>query len=106
MYIYTFLTDDQIIFFRNIEKINKKLVSLTYSIIFNETCLRERLLPTYTNIHERLLEGANAYILPFFSHFYIYSYIYLLLMTTTESCHDIYVMFIHICIYIYTHTPI
>ena len=46
-----FLNDDQIIFFRNTEKINKKLVSLTYSIIFNETiCSRERLLPTYTNI--------------------------------------------------------
>ena len=30
-------TDDQINAFRNIEKINKKLVSLTHSIIFNET---------------------------------------------------------------------
>ena len=34
-YILHFLTDDQINVFRNIEKINKKLVSLTYSIIFN-----------------------------------------------------------------------
>ena len=36
-YILHFLTDDQINVFRNIEKIRKKLVSLTYSIIFNET---------------------------------------------------------------------
>ena len=49
--IFNFLTDEQINVFRNIEKINKKVVSLTYSIIFNETCLRERLLPTYTNIY-------------------------------------------------------
>ena len=33
--IFTFLTDDQINVFRNMEKIKKKLVSLTYSIIFN-----------------------------------------------------------------------
>ena len=37
--IFNFLTDEQINVFRNIEKINKKVVSLTYSIIFNETCL-------------------------------------------------------------------
>ena len=49
--IFHFLNDDQINVFRNTEKINKKLVSLTYSIIFNETCLRERLLPNYTLIY-------------------------------------------------------
>ena len=31
--IFNFLTDDQINVYKNIEKINKKLVSLTYSII-------------------------------------------------------------------------
>ena len=36
--IFNFLTDEQINVFRNTEKINKKMVSLTYSIIFNETC--------------------------------------------------------------------
>ena len=50
-YIFKFLDDDQINVFRNVEKNNRKLVSLTYSIIFTETCLRERLLPTYTNIY-------------------------------------------------------
>ena len=32
--IFNFLDDDQINVFRNIETINKKLVSLTYSIVF------------------------------------------------------------------------
>ena len=49
--IFNFLTDGQINVYINIDKINKKLVSLTYLIIFNETCLRERLLPTYTIKH-------------------------------------------------------
>ena len=35
--IFNFLNDEQINVFRNTEKINKKMVSLTYSIIFNET---------------------------------------------------------------------
>ena len=42
--IFIFLEDDQINVFRDIEKINTNFVSLTYSIIYNETCLRERLL--------------------------------------------------------------
>ena len=35
--IFNFINDDQINVFRNTEKINKKLDSLTYSINFNET---------------------------------------------------------------------
>ena len=35
--IFNFLTDGQINVYINIDKINKKLVSLTYLIIFNET---------------------------------------------------------------------
>ena len=35
--IFNFLSDEQINVFRITENINKKLVSLTYSIIFNET---------------------------------------------------------------------
>ena len=35
--IFTFLNDHQINVFRNTEKINEKLVSLTLSIISNET---------------------------------------------------------------------
>ena len=36
-YIFNLLNDDQINVFRIIEKINERLVSLTYSVIFNET---------------------------------------------------------------------
>ena len=35
--IFNILDDDQINDFRNIEKVNMKLFSLAYSIIFNET---------------------------------------------------------------------
>jgi hypothetical protein len=35
---------------RSIEKTNKKIVNKTNSLVFNETCLKEKILPTYTNI--------------------------------------------------------
>ena len=38
--IFNFLNVDQINVSRNIQKIDKKLVPLTCSIIFNETCFR------------------------------------------------------------------
>ena len=37
--------------FINMEIIDMKVVSFTYSIIFDGTCLRESLLPTYINIY-------------------------------------------------------
>ena len=33
---------------RYIEKTNKKIVNTTNSLVFNETCLKEQILPTYT----------------------------------------------------------
>jgi hypothetical protein len=46
---------------RYIEKTNKKIVNKTNSLVFNETCLKEEILPTYTNIYiyicNRLVSG-------------------------------------------------
>jgi hypothetical protein len=33
---------------RYIEKTNKKIANKTNSLVFNETCLKEEILPTYT----------------------------------------------------------
>jgi uncharacterized protein (DUF1778 family) len=35
---------------RRIEKNNKKIVNKKYSLVFNETCIKEQLLPNYTDI--------------------------------------------------------
>jgi hypothetical protein len=35
---------------RLIEKTNKKLINKTNSLVFNKTCLKEEILPAYTNI--------------------------------------------------------
>ena len=37
--------------FRDLEKLNLKLVSLESHRTFNETCINNDLLPTYTNIY-------------------------------------------------------
>ena len=34
---------------RKIEKINKKIASVKSSLVFNRTCIKENLLPKYTN---------------------------------------------------------
>ena len=49
---------------RNIEKFEKKLIHLKYDLVFNETCIREQLLPRYTNIY-------------IYVYIYIYIYIYI-----------------------------
>ena len=36
---------------RRIEKINKKIASVKSSQVFNRTCIKENLLPKYTNIY-------------------------------------------------------
>ena len=36
---------------RKIEKINKKIASVKSSLVFNRTCIKENLLPKYTNIY-------------------------------------------------------
>ena len=46
---------------RNFEKINKKLINAKYSLSFNKCCLKENLLPIYTNInlHDRATREEN-----------------------------------------------
>ena len=44
---------------RELEKLHKSLITNAYGIIFNRTCINERLLPNFTNIY-----------------IYIYKYIY------------------------------
>jgi hypothetical protein len=36
---------------RQIEKKNKKINNIKSSLVFNRTCIKEKLLPTYTNIY-------------------------------------------------------
>ena len=47
---------------RNIENTEKKFIKCQLAILFNNTCLNENILPTYTNI----------YIYISFKHFYPY----------------------------------
>jgi len=35
---------------RNIERTNRKIINCQFSLIFNRTCIKEKLLPCYTNI--------------------------------------------------------
>ena len=37
--------------FRKLENNSKKLITSKWSIVFNETCLKENLLPIYSNIY-------------------------------------------------------
>ena len=36
---------------RNIEKHNRKLCGIKYSLVFNKNCINENILPTYANIY-------------------------------------------------------
>ena len=36
--------------FRNVENIKKKITNASFAVIFNRTCIRENLLPNFTNI--------------------------------------------------------
>ena len=36
---------------RNLEKINRKIINCSYAVKFNETCIKEDLLPNYTDIY-------------------------------------------------------
>ena len=49
---------------RRIEKINKKIASVKCSLVFNRTCIKENLLPKYTNIYV-------------YTHTYTHIYIYI-----------------------------
>ena len=45
-----FSNDDKCLI-RKIENLSKKEINARYAVIFNETCDKENLLPTYTNIY-------------------------------------------------------
>ena len=45
------LTPSQKSLLRRVEKTQEKLVKLKNHLLFNETCIRNKLLPTYTNIY-------------------------------------------------------
>ena len=36
--------------FRSLEKVKKKIINAKWSLSFNQTCLKENIWPTYTNI--------------------------------------------------------
>ena len=36
---------------RNIESLSKKIINAKQSVLFNQTCISNNLLPSYTNIH-------------------------------------------------------
>ena len=46
---YKELSAGEISLFRDFEKIKLKLVKNNYNRVFNQTCLKEGLLPNYTN---------------------------------------------------------
>ena len=54
------------------EKINKKIASVKSSLVFNRTCIKENLLPKYTNIH-------------IYMYIYIYIYIYMHIVFSQSS---------------------
>ena len=43
---------------RNIEQTSKKLINSEYAVVFNKLCIKENLLPKYTNVrlHERAVQ--------------------------------------------------
>ena len=49
--LLSFISPDQKILIRNIEKLNKKNVCLKYGVKFCELCIKEGLLPKFTNIY-------------------------------------------------------
>ena len=45
------LNVEQKAFVRNIEKLNNKVIAEKYGVLFNQTCIAEELLPSYTHIY-------------------------------------------------------
>ena len=71
---------------RDLEKVSVKLIKQKCSLLFNSTCLKEDILPTYTNIY-----------------IYIYIYIYMYIYIYIYIC--IY-LYIYVCIYMYIYVQI
>ena len=44
---------------RKTEKENKKIANTESSLVYNTTCLKENLLPTYTNIYKYIYLHSN-----------------------------------------------
>lgn len=49
-YILYNLQDEERSSVRRIEKLSKKLLTAEYAVIFNKVCIKEKLLPNYTDI--------------------------------------------------------
>ena len=45
------LQDEERKVVRNIESLEKKLINNKFAVIFNEMCIKENLLPTYSEIY-------------------------------------------------------
>lgn len=50
-YLIHNLSEEEKCIVRKIEKINRKLVNVKYALVFNKQCIKENLLPAYTNIY-------------------------------------------------------
>ena len=55
------LPQEQRTLFRNLEKVKTKVIQCKSSIIFNDTCLKENILPTYSHIrlHDQAAQRQN-----------------------------------------------
>ena len=49
------VTNEKKVKIRTLEKFHKSLITNAYGIIFNRTCIKERLLPNFTNIYTYIL---------------------------------------------------
>ena len=51
------LSNEEKCSYRNYEKIIKKIVNTKWSLVFNETCLKENIWPTFTNKNLSIYEN-------------------------------------------------
>ena len=59
-------------FIKKLERVLNKLYKKKLTLLFNETCLNERLQPYYTYIHTYIHTHTHTH-----THIYIYIYIYI-----------------------------
>ena len=81
------ITPDQKSVFRTLEKLELKIIRLEGHLEFNQACIRNKLLPTYTNIYVCLCRRKSA------AHFHchviiIVFYIYILLLCLALCSHE------------------
>ena len=63
---FRFLSDENKKIFRQLEKVSLKIISAQSHLSFNETCLNNKLLPKYTNVH---LHDEAVKTEPFYENF-------------------------------------